>query len=85
MGQKLALPTCPTGRQADQRESRRSPSIIEHGLMIDREQNSAWGVLIDVFKTQGTPGTGVAARPKPLLRQRSKSNSVSRENPTTAS
>jgi potassium-dependent mechanosensitive channel len=32
-----------------------------------------------------TPGTGVAARPKPLARQRAKSKSVTRETPVTAS
>ncbi|WP_231480478.1 hypothetical protein [Thiomonas sp. FB-Cd] len=41
-------------------------------------------VLIDAHNTQDAPGTGVAARPKPLTRQRGKSRSVTRETPTTA-
>ena len=50
------------------------------GHVMQRDQNSATVVLID---TQDTPGTGVAARPKPLPRQRGKSRSVTRETPTT--
>ena len=46
-----------------------------------RDQNAASIVLIDAH----TPGTGVAARPKPLSRQRGKSRSVTRETPATAS
>lgn len=49
------------------------------GLTMPRDQNSASVVLIDVH----TPGTGVAARPKPLARQRAKSKSVTRETPAT--
>ncbi|GEM_PF-3707312 len=49
------------------------------GLKMPRDQNSASVVLIDAH----TPGTGVAARPKPLPRQRGKSKSVTRETPTT--
>jgi len=49
------------------------------GLTLPRDQNSASVVLIDAH----TPGTGVAARPKPLARQRAKSKSVTRETPTT--
>lgn len=49
------------------------------GLKMQRDQNSASVVLIDAH----TPGTGVAARPKPLPRQRGKSKSVTRETPTT--
>jgi putative transposase len=40
-----------------------------------RDQNAASVVLIDAH----TPGTGVAARPKPLARQRAKSKSETRE------
>jgi len=46
-----------------------------------RDQNAASVVLIDAH----TPGTGVTARPKPLARQRTKSKSVTRETPATAS
>ncbi|WP_031405849.1 RNA-guided endonuclease TnpB family protein [Thiomonas sp. FB-Cd] len=53
------------------------------GHVMQRDQNSALVVLIDAFNTQDTPGTGVAARPKPLPRQRGKSKSVTRETPTT--
>jgi len=51
------------------------------GHTAPRDQNSASVVLIDAH----TPGTGVAARPKPLARQRAKSKSVTRETPATAS
>ncbi|WP_323051405.1 zinc ribbon domain-containing protein, partial [Caballeronia mineralivorans] len=51
------------------------------GHTAPRDQNSASVVLIDAH----TPGTGVAARPKPLARQRAKSKSVTREPPATAS
>ncbi|WP_031406439.1 RNA-guided endonuclease TnpB family protein [Thiomonas sp. FB-Cd] len=54
------------------------------GHTAPRDRNSALVVLIDAFNTQHTPGTGVAARPKPLPRQRGKSKSVTRETPTTA-
>lgn len=53
------------------------------GHVMPRDQNSAAVVLIDAFKTQDTPGTGVAARHKPLPRQRGKSKSVTRETPAT--
>ncbi|WP_038168480.1 RNA-guided endonuclease TnpB family protein [Thiomonas sp. FB-Cd] len=53
------------------------------GHVMQRDQNSALVVLIDAFNTQDTPGTGVAARPKPLPRQRGKSRSVTRETPAT--
>ncbi len=53
------------------------------GHIMPRDQNSALVVLIDAFNTQDTPGTGVAARPKPLPRQRGKSKSVTRETPAT--
>jgi putative transposase len=46
-----------------------------------RDQNAASVMLIDAH----TPGTGAAARPKPLVRQRAKSKSVTRETPVTAS
>jgi putative transposase len=51
------------------------------GQTAPRDQNAASVVLIDAH----TPGTGVAARPKPLARQRAKSKSVTRETPATAS
>ncbi|WP_277032588.1 transposase [Caballeronia mineralivorans] len=51
------------------------------GLKMPRDQNAASVMLIDAH----TPGTGVAARPKPLARQRAKSKSVTRETPATAS
>jgi putative transposase len=51
------------------------------GHTAQRDQNAASVVLIDAH----TPGTGVAARPKPLARQRAKSNSETRETPATAS
>ena len=50
------------------------------GHITPRDRNSASVVLIDAHNT---PGTGVAARPKPLPRQRGKSRSVTRETPTT--
>ncbi|MFX1695332.1 RNA-guided endonuclease InsQ/TnpB family protein [Paraburkholderia sp. A1RO-1] len=50
------------------------------GLKMQRDQNSAVVVLIDAH----TPGTGVAARPKPLTRQRAKSRPMTRETPATA-
>ncbi len=53
------------------------------GHTAPRDQNSAMVVLIDAHNTQDTPGTGVAARPKPLPRQRGKSRSVTRETPAT--
>jgi putative transposase len=53
------------------------------GHVMPRDQNSAAVVLIDAFQTQDTPGTGVAARPKPLPRQRGKSKSATRETPAT--
>jgi putative transposase len=51
------------------------------GHTAQRDQNAASVVLIDAH----TPGTGVAARPKPLARQRAKSKSETRETPATAS
>ena len=54
------------------------------GHVMQRDRNSATVVLIDALDTQNTPGTGVAARPKPLPRQRGKSKSLTRETPTTA-
>nr|WP_255333846.1 transposase [Thiomonas sp. FB-Cd] len=53
------------------------------GHTAPRDQNSAMVVLIDAHNTRDTPGTGVAARPKPLPRQRGKSRSVTRETPAT--
>lgn len=49
------------------------------GHTAPRDKNSALVVLIDAL----TPGTGVAARPKPLARQRAKLKSVTRETPAT--
>lgn len=49
------------------------------GHVAPRDQNSALVALIDAH----TPGTGVAARPKPLPRQRGKSKSATRETHTT--
>ena len=51
------------------------------GHTAPRDQNAASVVLIDAH----TPGTGVAARPKPLAQQRARSKSVTRETPATAS
>ncbi|WP_429500875.1 RNA-guided endonuclease InsQ/TnpB family protein (plasmid) [Robbsia andropogonis] len=51
------------------------------GYTAQRDQNAASVVLIDAH----TPGTGVAARPKPLSRQRAKSKSSTRESPATTS
>ena len=53
------------------------------GHVMPRDRNSATVALIDALDTQNTPGTGVAARPKPLPRQRGKSKSVTRETPAT--
>jgi len=49
------------------------------GHTMQRDQNSALVVLIDAH----TPGTGVAARPKPLARRRAKSKSGTRETHAT--
>lgn len=51
------------------------------GHTAQRDQNAASVVLIDAH----TPGTGVAARPKPLARRRARSKSVTRETPATVS
>ncbi|WMY10947.1 RNA-guided endonuclease InsQ/TnpB family protein [Paraburkholderia phenoliruptrix] len=51
------------------------------GHTAQRDRNAASVVLIDAH----TPGTGVAARLKPLARQCAKSRSVTRETPATAS
>jgi len=53
---------------------------------MPRDQNSALVVLIDALQEVAlghahTPGTGVAARWKPLARQRAKSKSLTREPP----
>ena len=53
------------------------------GHVMPRDRNSATVALIDALDTQNTPGTGVAARPKPLPRQRGKSRSVTRETHAT--
>ena len=49
------------------------------GHTMQRDQNSALVVLIDAH----TPGTGVAAKPRPLGRKRAKSKSMTREPPAT--
>jgi len=49
------------------------------GHHVPRDQNSAQVVLTDAL----TPGTGVAARPKPLPRQRGTSKPLTRETPAT--
>ncbi len=49
------------------------------GTIMPRDRNSALVDLIDA----NTPGTGVAARPKPLPRQRGKSKSLTRETAAT--
>lgn len=49
------------------------------GHAAPRDQNSAQVVLIDAH----TPGTGVAARPKPLPRRRGKLRPKTRETPAT--
>ena len=61
--------------------SERMPVCPHCGHVMPRDRNSALVVLIDAIATQHTPGTGVAARPKPLPRQRGKSRSVTREPP----
>ncbi len=63
--------------------SERMPVCPHCVHVMPRDQNSALVVLIDAFNTQHTPGTGVAARPKPRPRQRGKSRSVTRETPAT--
>jgi len=59
--------------------SQRMHQCSHCGHSMQRDQNSAAVVLIDAC----TPGTGVAARPKPLARQRAKPRSKTRETPTT--
>jgi putative transposase len=55
------------------------------GLTMPRDKNSARVVLYDAWLTEGSPGTGETARakPKPLMATAVKSNSVTRETPTT--
>ena len=53
------------------------------GHTMPRDRNSALVVLIDAIEMH-TPGTGVAARQKPLPRQRAKSKPLTRETPATA-
>jgi putative transposase len=56
--------------------------VCKHcGHTAPRDRNAASVMLIEAH----TPGTGVAARPKPLSRQRAKSKSVARETPATVS
>jgi putative transposase len=54
------------------------------GCVLPRDQNSARVVLIDAFTPVHSPGTGEAARGIPLAAHAAKSNSVTRETPTTA-
>ena len=54
------------------------------GLSMPRDQNSARVVLYDAWVPSDSPGTGEAARAKPLAATAAKSNSVTRETPTTA-
>ncbi|WP_429565516.1 zinc ribbon domain-containing protein [Paraburkholderia sp. MM6662-R1] len=49
------------------------------GHTAQRDHNAASVLLIDAH----TPGTGVAARPNPLSRQRARSKSATRETPAT--
>ena len=53
------------------------------GCVLPRDQNSARVVLLDAWTPKDTPGTGVTARPKPLLAKAGKPQSVTRETPTT--
>lgn len=53
------------------------------GCSLPRDQNSARVVLLDAWTPQDTPGTGVAARLKPLPAQAVKPRSLTRETPTT--
>ena len=53
------------------------------GCSLPRDQNSARVVLLDAWTPQDTPGTGVAARLKPLTAQAVKPRSTTRETPTT--
>ncbi|MBB5428808.1 putative transposase [Paraburkholderia sp. JPY158] len=53
--------------------------VCSCGHTAPRDRNAASVVLIDAL----TPGTGVAARRKPLPRKRGKSKSVTRETPAT--
>lgn len=55
------------------------------GHTMPRDQNSAAVVLIDAhtIPVRDAPGTGVAARQKPLARLRAKSTSLTRETPAT--
>jgi len=56
----------------------------ECGLSLPRDQNSALVVLYDAWVHHPLPGTGEAARAKPLAATAAKSNSMTRETPTTA-
>lgn len=53
------------------------------GCDLPRDQNSARVVLFDAWTPENTPGTGVAARTKPLSATADKPNSLTRETPTT--
>ena len=53
------------------------------GHTAQRDRNSAAVVLADALTPRQAPGTGAAARPKPLPRQRGKSKSLTRETPST--
>lgn len=52
------------------------------GCSLPRDHNSARVVLLDAWTPQDTPGTGVAARLKPLPAQAGKPRSKTRETPT---
>ena len=54
------------------------------GTTMPRDQNSARVVLYDAWTPNHSPGTGEAARAKPLVGQPTKSISTTREIPTTA-
>lgn len=53
------------------------------GLSMPRDQNSARVFLYDAWVPSDSPGTGEAARAKPLATTVAKSNSVTREPPST--
>lgn len=53
------------------------------GCVLPRDQNSARVVLFDAWVPRNTPGTGVAARTKPLAAQADKPNLLTRETRTT--
>ncbi|HCL4132318.1 TPA: transposase [Pseudomonas aeruginosa] len=54
------------------------------GCVLPRDQNSAKVVLLDAWTPQDSPGTGEAARPKPMTAKAGKARSKTRETPATA-